>query len=137
EGPDVLVYFNQNSSLPADGADLLLAWMEGGNRLIYGDWTHDATVLDVMEAEWTGRSNSTSGELEEALSEGVTNPMPITNTTWGTFSNGLWPTGGASSLCTFEETGDSCVVHGNGGRPAAVGLLSDTISREADRQGLV
>lgn len=125
--PDVVIYFNQDQYLSTADEDALIAWIAGGGRLIYADWTWNARVLPEVEVADAGTENETPVTFtDERLTVGVTDPLPLANTDWGTWSMGLQPVDDAVSLGSFPS-GSSCLVAGNGGRTLTVGFLSDTV----------
>jgi uncharacterized protein YjdB len=133
DNPDIVVYFNQNTSLRTIDRDSLVAWVQSGKRLIYSDWTRNAVVFAAMEAAPGQRVNESSLTfLDDRLAEGVQQPMPLMNPGWGIYSTGLIPIGDAVSVCSFPS-GESCLVYGNQGRTVTVGFLNDTVTEEDGR----
>ena len=123
----LVIALNQNSSL---GADLptLQNYIAGGGRVIFTDWTQTASFAGALGGGYTGTTNQNSlNFLIPALSAGITNPQPLSNPGWGTYSMGESVAGGSTSVCSFPNS-NSCVVSANGGRTLLLGFLSDTPS---------
>ncbi len=120
------IALNQNSGL---GADLttMQNYIAGGGRVIFTDWTRQATFAGALQGGYTATTNqNTLNFLTPSLSAGITNPQVLVNPGWGIYSMGETPAGG-TSLCSFPNS-DSCVVSGNGGRTLLLGFLADTPS---------
>ncbi len=117
----------QNLALAANVATLT-TYVAGGGRVILDDYTSNAAYGPLMNATYTGVTNQSSlNFLIPALSGGITNPQPLTNPGWGTYSMGELAAAGGTSVCSFPN-GNSCAVSGNGGRTLLLGFLSDTPS---------
>jgi hypothetical protein len=126
-GYQLAIALNQNSSL---GADLptMTNYVNTGGRVIFTDWTRQASFATVLKGGYTGGTNQTSlNFLNPALSAGIVNPQPLTNPGWGTFSMSESTGPGGISVCTFPDA-SSCVVAGNNGRTLLLGFLADTPS---------
>jgi hypothetical protein len=106
-------------------ADIMANHVHRGGRVIYTDWTRDFRFHELFEFEFTGRSNSTAMTLQPPLDDGLSNPVYLINPGWRFYSMGLRPAGNGTSLCTFQESGDSCLVVGNEGRTVVLGFLAD------------
>jgi len=124
--PQLAIALNQNSALGANLATMT-SYVNSGGHVIFTDWTQTASFATLFNASWTGNNNQTPANFTNAaLSAGITNPQPLTNPGWGTWSMGLSPGASGQSACLFPT--NSCVVIGNGGQTIVLGFLSDTPS---------
>jgi hypothetical protein len=122
----LVIALNQNNALGANLATLQ-NYINGGGRVIFTDWTQQSSFATALGGAYTGTTNQNSlNFLLPALSAGITNPQPLSNPGWGTYSMGESAAGGVS-VCSFPNS-NSCVVSANGGRTLLLGFLSDTPS---------
>jgi hypothetical protein len=122
---DVVVYANQNQSLPGGDLAALNAYIVGGGKVIFTDWTQNPGFLGGQV--YTGNVNQTSIITVNApFDAGITTPLAVTNPGWGVFSMGL---SGAVVAATFAN-GDAAILVGNGGRTIVNGFLSDTVASQ-------
>ncbi len=119
---DVVVYANQNTSVPGGDLARLNLYVSGGGRVIFNDWTGNA----FGGASVTGNSNLGTLTVGAQFNAGIAGPLAVINPGWGTFSLGL---AGGTTAGTFEN-GDSAIVIGNSGRTIYNGFLSDTVASE-------
>ncbi len=122
---DIVVYAAQNNEAPTGDVDALDAHIAGGGRVIFTTWTVGNPSLG---ADWNGSENFSSLTVGPQFSAGITNPLDVVNTGWGTYSIGLSLTTGVEAG-TFEF-GNSAIVIGNGGRTIWNGFLTDTVASE-------
>lgn len=130
---DIGIYFNQADSYTLAGIAAINAlgdFMNGGGRVIYSDWSRDATLSPQFGATFTGNNNNTSVTVSDAcLAVGLTNPLTLTNPGIGypVFSEGLSPSGSSTVLATFGN-GEAAVVKNDNGRALVIGFNCDTPS---------
>jgi subtilisin family serine protease len=125
---DIVVLMNQGDWV----GDIpnFLAYVADGGRAIMADWSGDGTLGSAFGVSYTGNDNQQPVTITDAdLGAGLTNPLPLVNPGWITFSMGMSTT--ETVLATFPN-GDAAVVLGNESRTAAVGFLNDTIHTDAD-----
>lgn len=119
------VGFIQNQGATGPSPAAMQTFIGAGGCIIYADWYMDNARVSPLEASFTGSANNTVMTISDPiLAGGLTNPVIMTNTGWGTFTMGLTATGSAQVLATFEN-GDAAVVRGNGGKSIVLGYLSD------------
>ena len=125
---DIVVYANQNQSLPAGDLAALNAYITGGGNVIYTDWTQTPGFLGNFT--YAGPTNQTSIITVGApFDTGVTTPLAVVNPGWGVFSMDLTSIIGGTVAATFSN-GSAAIVVGNGGRTIVNGFLSDTVASE-------
>ena len=120
---DVVVYSNQDFSLPGGDLTKLNAYIASGGKVIFNDWTQTAAFDGQMT--YTGNNNQGSITLGPQFSAGIVGPLSVTNTGWGTFAMGMAAAGGTVAA-TFGN-GDAAIVVGHGGKTIVNGFLSDTV----------
>ncbi len=123
---DVVVYANQNSSIPSGDLAALDAFIAAGGKVIYNDWTRSSGFDG--QATYTGNNNQTSLSLTSLFSSGIASPLSVTNTGWGIFSMGLASAGG--TVAGSFGNGDAAIVVGHGGKTIVNGFLSDTVASQ-------
>jgi hypothetical protein len=138
DNPDVVVHFNQDDELQNAAWTPLVEWVEAGNRLILADWQMNTTILGALEA--TGGNGSNGGGLvfsDDRLTDGVQQPMLLSDDLWYNYALPLAPLGDGVSVCAFDNgNGSSCMVLGNDGRTAAIGFLADVV-QHSDAHALI
>ncbi|MBS0321294.1 MAG: hypothetical protein JSR18_12185 [Proteobacteria bacterium] len=124
---------SQDSSAGPDGTTVT-NYLIGGGRMIYANYALSAPYTTIFAATETS-TNLTSATFSDAtLAFNLTSPQTFSNPGWGTFTMGLTPQGGGTSLCTFAG-GDSCAVSSSGGHALVLGWLSDTPAQRAQIMG--
>jgi len=127
--PDLVVALVQadgTTALPLD-ADVFDTYLARGGRVLLADWRRDPTLAAVMDAAYTGATNLRVARLDDpALEEGIGERVVLREPGWLTFSMGLRPLDGGTAACAFEND-DACLVVGNDGRSALLGMLGDTL----------
>jgi hypothetical protein len=121
---DIVIYANQNTSRPAGDGTALSAFLSGGGRLIYQDWTLFDPVVSGLPGTFTGNANQTTITLS-LFDAGITNPVALTNPGWGTFSTGLLAGPGATVAGTFGN-GEAAILVSADQRVIWNGFLTDT-----------
>ena len=119
----VVVYANQNDSMPSGDFAALNAYIAGGGKVILDDWTAQPVNTG---ASYTGNDNLNTITLGSQFNAGISGTLSVVNPGWGTYSLGL---SGGTSAGTFEN-GDSAIVVGNGGRTITNGFLNDTVASQ-------
>ena len=104
-------------------------YLATNGRVILVDWRRDGGIAELFDASYTGRTNDRIVSLAPPLSPDVGERFLLARPGWLTFSMGLAPAEGGESLCTFDG-GDSCVVVGNDGRSALLGMLADALPED-------
>jgi hypothetical protein len=100
------------------------AFVAGGGKAIYADWSGNSALAAQFGAGFTGNNNNNAVTiLDPAFGPNQT----LTNPGWGTFSTGLTALPGSTVAATFGN-GDGAIVLGNGGRSIVYGFLNDTPS---------
>ncbi|MGP8049480.1 MAG: VPLPA-CTERM sorting domain-containing protein [Desulfobaccales bacterium] len=107
-----------------DGITALGAFVAGGGRAIYTDWSENNTYAALFGATWTGTANESSFNVSGPLATGITNPVVLSNPGWGTFSMGVT---GATVPATFPSTNGAIAI-GDNGDAITNGFLTDTIT---------
>ena len=111
-------------------------FIANGGCMIFCDWELTQSFAALFEASFTGNGNITPMTITDpALAAGITNPVAILNTAWGTWSTALAPAGNGEVLATFPD-GSAAIVRGNNAHTMLLGYLSDT-PPDADRQKLL
>ncbi len=104
--------------------------------MIFCDWELTQSFAALFEASFTGLINVTPITLTDpALAVGISNPVPLVNIGWGTWSTGLAPAGNGEVLATFPD-GTAAIIRGNNAHTMLLGYLSD-VPVDADRQQLL
>jgi hypothetical protein len=124
---DLVVYANQNSSVPGGDTGLLNSYITGGGRVIFTDWTRSAGTLPSLDSSFQGGVNQTSLNLGAELSTGIVSPLTVANPGWGVFSTSLDALAGGTLGATFGD-GTGAIVIGNGNRTIHNGFLTDTVA---------
>jgi hypothetical protein len=123
---NVVVYANQNNGIPVGDLAQLNAYISGGGRVIFDDWTR-SNGFNGNQA-FTGDNNL--GTLTLTLFNAlIGGPLSVTNPGWGTFSTGLSALTGGVVAGTFENS-EAGIVVGNGGNTIVNGFLSDTVASQ-------
>lgn len=117
---DLVVYANQNSSVPSGDVGLLDGYVGLGGKLIYTTWTDQQPALGGDNG---GTNNQTSLNVGPLFGGGS---FAITNPGWGTFTRGLVATSG--TVAGTYGDGSTAILVGNGGRTIWNGFLNDTLS---------
>ena len=101
--------------------------VQRGGGFIFATWTtSDNPVVNVLGFTFTGNTNLTQVTITDpGLAAGVTNPIVLSNPSWGIFSRGL----DGTSLATFEN-GDDAIATDGTGRTLCLGFLEDTMPVE-------
>lgn len=120
---DVVVYANQNTSVPGGDEAQLSAFISAGGRVIFANWL---TTSPTLESAYTGSSNLSSLTVGALFSAGITNPLSVVNPGWGTFALGLSATGGGVVAGSFGS--DAAIIVGNAGKTIHNGFLTDTVA---------
>ena len=123
---DVVVYANQNSGVPGGDLAALNAYILGGGKVIFADWTQSGGFNGGQS--FTGNNNLNTITLGGQFNAGIVGPLAVVNPGWGTYSTGLGLLGGVSAG-SFEN-GDNAIVVGNGGRTIVNGFLTDTVASQ-------
>ncbi len=101
------------------------AYVTGGGRAIFTDWTREASHSALFDASYTGEINATTLTVLAPHDAGVTpNPVTLANPGWGTFSMTLAPDVGATSIASLG-TGSGAVLSASG-NTIINGMLFDT-----------
>lgn len=129
---DLVAWFSfqhlQVHSTP-DG-DVIAAYLEQGGRVLYSHWgpfeETFAGLYEALGAAPGGNTNWTDAEFEiEELFTTAGSALVVTNPTanlnW-IFSRAMVPLAGAVSVCTFDNTSDSCAVLANDSRSLVLGF---------------
>jgi Concanavalin A-like lectin/glucanases superfamily/Secretion system C-terminal sorting domain/HYR domain len=111
------------SSGYATAINALGAFVAGGGKSMYFDWSRNNTYSPYFEFTYTGGTNQTSVDIIEPTMAGSTNPMTLTNTGWGTYATDLIPTGTATIAANFPS--NNAIVIGNNGRSINFGYAND------------
>lgn len=107
----------------SDGISALGAFVAGGGLAIYNDWSTNNTYAALFGAQWTGGVNQqTVTVTDAALSNGLANPLYLTNPGWGIFAMDV--TGSATSA--IFENGNGAIVRTD--NTIVNGFLTDTFS---------
>ena len=114
--------FGANDYLSAVTA--LHGFVGSGGSALYVDWSRNDSLAGPFGATFTGNINQNQFS---APALGFPNPVNLTNPGWGTYSTGLVPSAGSTTLATFAN-GEAAIVAGNDGRSLVLGMLSDTFS---------
>ncbi|MDM8525452.1 serine protease [Desulfococcaceae bacterium HSG8] len=125
-GWDLIILMNQGNSVGNISA--FLGYVADGGIAIMTDWSGDEELGSAFGVLYTGNENGESVLITEpALAEGITNPLPLFNPGYMTWSLGM-----ASEETIIGEfpDGDAAVVIANEGKTAAVGFLNDTFEDE-------
>lgn len=123
---NIVVYANQGGYVPGGDIAALDAYVAGGGKVIFDDWTGSDSFTG--DQTFDGDNNQTTITLS-AYNSGISGPLSVVNPGWTTFSTGLTTLPGGVSSATFED-GDSAIVTGNNGRTIVNGFLSDTVASE-------
>jgi len=118
-----------NQSVNAPFIANVQTYLADGGRIILTDWTRNATLNAVMNAENASSAiNQTSIDIfGEIAGRELPSPLQLANLySWGTYTMPYAPVAGGESVCTFVSSGHSCMVRGNGGRSLLVGFLNGT-----------
>ena len=124
---NIVVYANQDFSIPSGDLSQLNAYIAGGGRVIFDDWTQ-SDGFNGNEL-FTGNSNLNTITLGPQFSAGIVGTLSVVNTGWGIYSTGMSTTSGGICAATFENL-DCAIVVGNGGSTIVNGFLTDTVSSE-------
>lgn len=100
----------------------LQAFVAGGGRAIYADWSGDNFLAAPFGATYTVNTNQNQVLAPDL---GFPGPINLSNPGWFTFSTGLNPEPGSTTLATFGN-GEAAIVAGNDGRSIVLGMLNDT-----------
>jgi hypothetical protein len=107
------------------------AFVDRGGRAIVADWRQDDGLAAPFEARYGGDTNLVSADLEDpVLGADLPSTLRLVNPGWNVFSMSLEAAGRGVSLCTFAQSGDSCLVLGNRGRTAILGFVADALPLE-------
>lgn len=121
-----LVQSDGTTALPLDAA-AFERYLGRGGRVLLVDWRRDPTLARVLDARYTGETNLRVAHLDDPhLADGVGDRVVLREPGWLTYSMGLRPIEGGVAACAFEND-DACLVLGNGGRSALLGMLGDTL----------
>ncbi len=118
---DIVIYANQNSGVPAGDIAALDAYITGGGKVIFQNWT---SGLPSLDSALSGNNNETDITLS-MFDTGVGTSLTAVNPGWGTFTTGLTNAGGTVAA-TFGN-GDAAIIVGNGGNTIHNGFLTDTV----------
>jgi len=117
---NLVVYFNQDTSMPAGDTAALDSYIAGGGRVIYDNFDQNSAAVPSGVGGYTDLTRLTVGSQFDA---GLTiNPLTLTNPGWAILSYG---TTGSVTAGTFEN-GDPAIIIGNSGRTIFDGFLGDT-----------
>lgn len=134
---DCIIAMHSNTS---DGsaafADSFEAYVVGGGRAIYTDWTLNSSGLtslyDAFEVAGTGAINTASMVTDgDPIWAGVGSPVSFANPGWGIYAYDLSPQGGGIGSGTMDA-GGAAVVIGNGRATAFNGFIHDTWASSGD-----
>ena len=133
-----VIALQQNFGQTAAFAAPLAAYVGGGGRAIFADWTVNfsgqAALYNAFEVAGTGDANGNQTPITtdaNPIWSGVPAVVNLFNPGWGRWSFGLAAVGGGVTTGSFPN-GDGAVVVGNGGATAFNGFLSDTFSNKAE-----
>lgn len=135
-GPwSLVVFFNQNLDISLINFSSVQSYVNTGGSMIFTSWdiSNSETWANLFGAHYTGNSNMSSVTfIDPILSAGLTNPITISNESWGIWSMGLSAYGSGSEVLARFSNGDAAIIRANGGRTIMLGYLSGTPS-PADR----
>lgn len=120
---DIVVYANQNSSVPGGDIAAIDSYISGGGKVIFTNWLSE---IPSTNAAFSGNTNLTDLTLSPLFSAGIAGGLTAVNPGWGIFTQGLLSSGG--TIAATWENGDAAIVVGNGGRTIANGFLTDTVA---------
>jgi hypothetical protein len=121
---DVVVYANQDTNVPFGDLASLNSFIGSGGKVLYTTYSDEAPNLGATES---GVQNLNSFTVGSQFSAGITGPLSVVSTGWGTYSLGLTPSAGGTAAGSFDEV-NAAIVIGNGGRTVWNGFLSDTVA---------
>ncbi len=120
-GPwDVVVVAENDQNGSAQYQSALVAYIASGKRVVFNNWYANATWDATFQAQ-VGLTNQAAVSSQNPTGTAFT----LTNRGWGVFSQALLPVGSAEITCFFQI--QACIVIGNSGRTARLGLIVDTL----------
>ena len=124
---DQAVLLIQGNGYTAGTFSNLQAYMAGGGKVIYTDWTMEATRGSWFGITYTGNYNMQPVTISDSFlqSGGVGSTVNLTNPGWGVWSMGM-DLDGATSAATFDTNGDVAIAFMG---PSIInGMLKDTFA---------
>jgi hypothetical protein len=117
---------NFGSSSYGDGINALGAFVAGGGKAIYTDWSMDNIFAALFAAQWTGgRNQDIVTVVNPLLAAGISNPILLSNPGWGVYSMDV---SGGSIAATFNNGNGAIAYSGNS---IVNGFLTDTFNNNA------
>jgi hypothetical protein len=137
----LVVLFNQNFYTTNFGVSVstIRDYIQKGGRIIFATWCiyQAEPWVNLFEAHLTGGVNQPSMTITDPiLAADITNPVTLSNHSWGIYNVGLSAIGGGKVLATYPN-GQAAMISGHGGRTLILGYLSDAPDGLPVKQSLV